>query len=612
VVGIVRWKSPQATLETINQWTGLRIGSSTVAAEVFDKGMAELIAYDAPVDALVTLDSKSNDFTPLAAVSVGVRSIDEARSAAQLMGAVSEVHPGEYKITLRRGKRRGGDKPFCVLRTAVGRAPARVVCGSRERDVNALSAYMTHTLPTRDFGASDVHLEMHAPPAMQLYGTLLSSLLRGGSVASRSKLELGEPAFDRAIDAATSGVTEELIALAGDLDTLVLDASLAPEHVAANLSLHLKGQQSWFAGTLASEIPREGPPPPMFWRLPADSTMAGYEYHADGHRFDAIRHSLGELLDGWLAHEGIAPGDRAPLTAIFSDKLASDTPWVSASGSFASSEPAAKKKGAAAPSDPLQTAIDDAGWHIIGVAAPNQVADSLKTLAAGISRPKIQALVRSQLTNLEKPTETAHAVKTSAPAVSLQSVAVPKELPKGSLDFELTVARDLLPPNGSAGGAAAPKGKSAPAAPLRLHILVVPEASQTWIALGGDRANLVKTVLGTLDGAPASGTLASRQDLDALKNGKLVGASFLTLESLIHSWVGALAARDQDAIRKLHETTSMLNGTPHKGKTPLFVTADLTATDGLTYGLRVDVPKGYIEDAIVLIASAGMSGLARP
>ena len=185
--------------------------------------------------------------------------------------------------------------------------------------MNALSAFMAHTLPTRDLGTSDVHVEIHVAPAMQLYGTLLTGLLRTGTIASRSKLEIGEPAFDRAIDAAASGVSEELIAFANDLDTLTIDSSVLPDQANAKIVMRMKGQQSWTVGTLASAATRAAAPPPMFWHLPASSSMAGYQYPADAHRFDAIRHTLSDLLDGWLAHEGISVADRAPLTTILGD-----------------------------------------------------------------------------------------------------------------------------------------------------------------------------------------------------------------------------------------------------------------------------------------------------
>ncbi len=609
LVGIVRWKNPQATLDTINRWTGLKLPSATLAAELLDKGLADVLAFDAPVDAVVALDPKANDFAPITAFSVGVRSLEEARRAAQAMGSVTEVRPGEYKVSLHHGKRKG-DKPFCILRAAVGVAPARVVCGGREREVNALSAYMARTLPTRSFGSSDLHVELHAPPAMQLYGTLLNGLLRGGTIASRSKLEIGEPAFDRAVDAAASGVSEELIALAGDLDTLTIDASVAPDQANANVALRMKSQQSWTVGTMANQGTRAAPPPPMFWHLPANAATAGYQYQADTHRFDAIRHTLSDLLDGWLAHEGVPLADRAPLTAVLSDKNTSDSPWVNASGPFASSEqPPAKK--VAPPGDAVQAAIDNAGWYLIGVGAPNQVADSLKSVAAAINRPKIQALARSKIASLASSTDAAQVVKPAGPVLTMRSVPPPRELRKGSLDFELAIARDVLP-GAPAVATTKSKAKPAPLTPLKLHVMVVPEAGQTWIALGGDRAQLVKTLLGSVEGAPESGTLATRQDLGTLKNGKFVAGSFLTIESFLHSWINVIASRDEETARKMQETRSMLSGAPNKGKTPLFITADVTPADGMTYAVHVDVPKGYIDDVIVLIASISMSGLAHP
>jgi hypothetical protein len=605
LVGIVRWKSPQATLDTVNRWIGMRFTGPTLAAELLDKALAESLAYDAPVDAVVALDPKANDFTPLSAFSVGVRSLEDARRAAQAMGAVTEVRPGEYKVTLRHGKRKS-DKPFCILRAAVGPAPARFVCANRERDVTALSGYMTHSLPSRDLGASDLHVEIHAPPAMQLYGNLLTGILRSGTIGSRSKLEIGDPAFDRAIDAAASGVSDELLALANDLDTLTVDATMATDHVNASFALRMKGQQSWTSGTMVSQASRAGAPPAMFWRLPASSSMASYRYQPDGHRFDAIRHTLSDLLDGWLAHEGVAVADRAPLTAIFGDKYSSDSPMVSASGPFASSDSPAPKKGP--PGDLLQAGIDSSGWFMVGLAAPNQLTDLTKTLALAFNRPKLQAFVREKLASLDKAKETAKAVKPGASPVTLKSVPAPKELPKGSLDFEVSVARDVL----DTVGHDAPKAKTPALGAIKLHLLVVPEAAQTWAVVGGDRAQLVKTVLASTEGAPESGTIAARQDLDPLKNGKLVAGSFVTLESLMHSWFNVIAAKDDSVGRKFAQTRSMLSAAPNKGKSPLFVTTEASPGDGMTYTMRVDVPKGYIDDLIVVIASASMSALAQP
>src|SRR5260370_30089589 len=80
--------------------------------------------------------------------------------------------------------------------------------------------------------------------------------------------------------------------------------------------------------------------PPMFWHLPAGARGAVYEYVPEARRFEAIRHTAAELVDGYLQHEGIAPADRAPLISLFAEKFLIDTPVVAAVGAFSSSGPA--------------------------------------------------------------------------------------------------------------------------------------------------------------------------------------------------------------------------------------------------------------------------------
>src|SRR5260221_13420834 len=51
LVGIVRWKSPSATLATIKDWTGVGVDAAQLAAEAIDKNLAGALAFDAPIDA---------------------------------------------------------------------------------------------------------------------------------------------------------------------------------------------------------------------------------------------------------------------------------------------------------------------------------------------------------------------------------------------------------------------------------------------------------------------------------------------------------------------------------------------------------------------------------
>jgi hypothetical protein len=599
VVGLVRWRSPNATLETVYKWTGIRLNGAELAAQMLDSGLAGALAFDAPVDAVMALDPKNTTEIPLMAVSVGVASIEGARRAFQAMGPVTEVRSGEFRVSLRQGKKKS-DKASCLLLSARGTAPGRVVCGRRDRDVDALRGYMARTLPERDLGTADVHLELHAPPVVDVYAPMINQGLNVGTALARRKLELGEPTFDRALGVAATGISDELRALLSDLDTLSMDLGLAAERATGSVALKMKGQQSWTSGTLAAQAPHAAPAPAMFWSLPATALAAGYTYPPEHHRFDAIRRTLGELLDGYLAHEGVAPADRAPLVALFDDKYANDSPWVSASGRFEKDAKAAPK---GAPVDPLQAAFDGFGWYLGGVATPNQTAELLKNFAAATSRPKVQATLRAKLGDLLSGEEAQEGGASLPTGFTFKPTAAPKELPKGSLAFELTVLREGSP----AKGAAAKKGAaSKPAPPAKLQAFVVPESARTWIIFGADKGQLVKTMLAATEGAPASGKLGGRADLAPMKDGKYTAASFTTLQSLMESIFGGLSrmSLDPESQKSAAETRANLETTPNRGKTPILFTSDIALENGVTWRGRFDVPKGVIEDAIVLAASS--------
>jgi hypothetical protein len=603
VVGILRWRNPNATLETVYRWTGIRLSGSDLAAQLLDSGLASTLAFDAPVDAVVALNPTATTDLPLMAVSVGVSSLDAARRAFQAMGPLTEVRPGEFRVSLRQGKKKS-DKPACLLLASRGAAPGRVLCGRRDHDVDALRGYLARTLPERDFGGADVHLEMRAPPVVEIYAPLINQGLNVGAALARRKLELGEPTFDRALGTTATGVSEELRAFVSDLDTLTVDVALAPERANASISLRLKGQQSWTAGTLSAQAPRAAAAPAMFWSLPATATSAGYTYPPEHQRFDAIRHTLGELVDGFLAHQGLAPADRAPVAAVFDDKYVNDSPWVTAGGRFEREPP---KAAAGAATDPLQTAVDGFGWYLAGIATPNQTPDFVKNVANAANRPKLQALVRSKLVELLPADDSGDGPGVPS-GFTFKPAPAPKELPKGSLAFELAVTRDA--PKTTAGNKK-PPAKAAP--PVKLQVLVVPESARTWVIFGGDKAQLVKTVLAATETAPLAGKLASRSDLSALKDGKCTAASFTTLQSFLEPLFGGAARLpfDADARRSASEARSMLESTPNRGKTPILFTSEVALENGVTWRGRFDIPKGVIEDAIVMAASSKLM-LPRP
>jgi hypothetical protein len=239
------------------------------------------------------------------------------------------------------------------------------------------------------------------------------------------------------------------------------------------------------------------------------------------------------------------------------------------------------------------------------------VPELLKSLSSALARPKIQALVKSKLFAMSSGDEAGADAKKWISAVGMKPATAPKELPKGGLAFEVLVSVEGGAPEGNAKGAAAKKPKAA-LTPLKLYVFVVPEAAQTWVAVGGDKVQLVKPLLAAIEGAPEAGTLASSQDVAALRNDKLSAASFTTIESLLQAWSGPAAWLDADASRSTSGPYALLASTPHKGKTPILMRSEVTASAAISWTVRAELPKGVIEDAIILGASSGFSGLPRP
>jgi hypothetical protein len=613
LVGLVRWKSADATMKIVSDWTGIRASAAELAWVFIDKSLASTLALDAPIDAAMSLDERGGDpLTPIFAVSVPVRNVDAARIAAQTMGPVTETSPGTYKVTLRHRKKKG-DKPFCVLTAAVGPAPGRFVCGDRERDVETLRPYLTRTLPKRDLGPADLHVEFHMAPVVDQYGPAIRQALHMGAALAPRKLQIGEPTFDRAIERMASGLSDELGALVDDIDSATIDLTMAPEGATGTGSLRLKGQQSWTAGTFASTAARSTSAPASFWHLPLGATSAYYATTPEARRYEAIRRALSDLLDGWLQHEGVASADRSPIVALLGEKFLLDSPWVFASGPFAPEVVAksAPKAPASAP-DPLQAAMSKVGWYLVGVGAPFPATDFTQALSAAANRPKFQAYLKGKLGALtESEASSSDSSSGAAAAANAKTISgltmkpapAPKELPKGSLAFELTFLRE-----GTVADAAA-KGAKKKWPPVKMHLLVVPEKDQTWLALGSDKTQLLKPVLAATAVGAESGTLAARQDLPELHQPKLSGGGFTTLESLLQSWSGPATWLDPSAARTAQDIQTVLATTPNKGKTPILSTDEVKTDDGIRWTMRIAVPKAVIEDAMILAASSGLTSL---
>jgi hypothetical protein len=229
------------------------------------------------------------------------------------------------------------------------------------------------------------------------------------------------------------------------------------------------------------------------------------------------------------------------------------------------------------------------GWHLLQVGEPiANVGPMLKDWSALWARPGFQAWAKKAA---------------SAKMMSKLKIApVPAgaTLPKETVHLEITIPRDDIedpsapPPPGAKGPR--PKPKMIARKAIVAHIIAVPDAGSTWLAIGfGDPTLLVKKVAAALSSAPDQGTLGKTPAVDTLReSAKMNSAMMVSMRGLL---VVTAADRHDSAFSKLPSL-------PNKGATPAFATFLAEGPKGdakagsVTGTLRI--PRGLIEDAVRL------------
>src|SRR5262249_10257016 len=89
IVRLARWKSPEAWAHTIEHWTAVKLDLQEMLSEILpDAKLSSLVATDAPIDGVVALDpaASERDPAPFAAFAIGLKSLDDAKKAAEPKG----------------------------------------------------------------------------------------------------------------------------------------------------------------------------------------------------------------------------------------------------------------------------------------------------------------------------------------------------------------------------------------------------------------------------------------------------------------------------------------------------------------------------------------------
>jgi hypothetical protein len=620
VIGVLRWKSPTVDLNNLGSCSNVpggildqvpRIGLTKAFEKAFHdqvdgSALANLVALDAPVDAVVTLDATARTPKPIFAVAIGLTSVDGAKAAAGAKGSLTEIVPGVWRI---------GDKDrrglACAIAVSAGATPARLVCAEREKDVTTLAPYLTRTVPTQAPAASDFHLELRVVPLDTRFGDQLRQQLRGLPILAQTQATIGEPDFDNAVMTAAGALSDEVGAFVGDLDKLQIDTTIDKGTcLTSTTALQMRGKSSWVVNTLIDRSDRVGPPPAIYWRAPRDASSAFYGRGSDPSRYTEILRTLRTMLVGAMKKVGVgSDDDRKALADLVALPLSKDVNTMSSSGHSdppagkpaAAAKPAAGK--AAATPGKLASTLNNLGWYVMGFDdGADAISKQLKDLVAVYNRKGLHDPLKKALGD--------DAV--FLPTVKL--VTAPAALGKGALDIEVKLdipddvpwapspeVLDDAAPRGGKGGKPVKPAKPAKPAPrgkttLTFHLILVTEGKTAWFGFGGDRDDVVKHLLMSKSGAPDTGTIASRPGLETLKNGKNLSGGFLTLNTFLKAVENGMSTTLSSKPSELAEAKRVMSQIPNKGETPIFFTT--TSTGGATprSEMKLEMTKGSFED----------------
>ena len=592
VVALVSWKSPAETLRAFATCSnmqperaldGAEFGMRNILREVVSssvdvRALAAVVAYDAPVFGVASLDPQSKGPGGFAAISIGLTSLDKAKAAVESAGSLNEIAPGQFRIG-------GRNDTVCIIAASAGASPVRLVCGPREKDVITLGPYLTRTLPTAAAAASDVHFELRLMPAEARYGSLLRSQIQGLPVLAQAEGSIGEPKFDRAIVDAATGVADEIVAFVADADKITIDGAVDQVScLRANAALSTRGKTSWISGIMADRLDRAGAPPAIFWRAPKDSASVFYGRGSDPKKFSPIIRTLKLLVEGGLAKVQVgAEADHRALSELLDIAIGPYVETVTASGPH---EGALSTDKPANPQQELDAFLGSfMGWTVVGYEeGPAAISKQLKKIADVYNRKGFQDTFKKMLGK--------------EAAVLLPQVKVgpgPASLGAGSLDLSIKV--DKLPAR-EIGILKTAKGKETVGA--ELHVLLMPDGkSRTWLAAGvGKPDHLVKQLLVVKTGAAEEGTIAVRKDLEPLRRGDHMGAGFITMKMLTQSMrrsTGLMVGRRR-ADPMVEKLVASLNTLPHHGDTPIFVTTSAKGTDAPRGEVTIAAQKPVMED----------------
>lgn len=616
LVLVGRVSKADAILKTLAAWTRLPLpGGSDLVRSITDDSVAEAVDLSQPIDAAAAISGGKRDPKPLIAVSVAVRSFDDAKAKLSKAHKLKPGKNGQLEVegigraaVSAKGSSRedeDDDAETCVL--AHASTGARLVCGDKDA-LDLLSPYLTRTVP-RQTWTSDVHVEMTLgavrEPLQQVRAALpfLAKQILGGT----------SPALGKLADAAVT----EVVDIVDDTSRMTLDAQLGDTGAQATVKIDYAKANSFVARLATSNPQRADAPPPAFWHLPGDTDLALFGKGSDPKLFDRPRELLGNVALELTESGGMPEAERKAVRELVVDRmlgLFTGGPLVYGKGfDGAAVEKLLAARNAVKPGDAgARDAADHAlaeqilGWHLVQVQEPiTKVAPMLKDWAALWNRPAFAKWAKQE--------------SSAKMLAQMRMVGMPAgvTLPKDAVHLEIVIPRpdieEMLPaPAARAGQGKGPTPPPAPGAkpplpppvkkiprkPIVLHVMAVPDQGGTWIGFGLDAKLLGQKAAASLSTAPEAGTLGKSPAGDALRDTKANAAWIATLRGLL--FFRAL---------KDHTRTpfAMVGQLPSKGMTPIVLSFTSQApSQGAAGGSAVatfKLPRAAIEDIVKVAMS---------
>ncbi len=106
------------------------------------------------------------------------------------------------------------------------------------------------------------------------------------------------------------------------------------------------------------------------------------------------------------------------------------------------------------------------------------------------------------------------------------------------------------------------------------------------------------------NGAPEANTLKTRPGLEALQNAKVVSGGFVTIAPMtrsVGSSLGLYMGRGAGGAPDAQQAANVLNGLPHKGQGPIFITTNARGGNAPRGQFSLNITKPAVEDFGALV-----------